>query len=227
MTCIVALKTEDEIVIGGDHAVNDGDRIHTMPQPKVFKRGQFLIGYCGSLRVGQVVQYGLKIPPGFKKKDLHKYMVVDFCNALRACLNHAGAARKDKEEEEHENRFLVVIQNRIFEIDEGYSVCEIIDGVYAIGSGVEFALGSLYTSRNDWFSPKERVRMALESAAYYCQSVSDPFTIIRVKMKKGHKSGQGKKERVEGQDSGEAEGSAEERVEISEEQAEGDVQEDQ
>ena len=61
-------------------------------------------------------------------------MVVDFCNALRSCLNMAGAARKDKEEEEQENRFLVVIEGRIFEIDECYSVCEIIDGVYSIGS---------------------------------------------------------------------------------------------
>tara|TARA_R100001244_G_scaffold25113_2_gene25438 strand:+ start:92346 stop:93020 length:675 start_codon:yes stop_codon:yes gene_type:complete len=224
MTCIVGLKTESEIIIGGDHAINDGERIHLMLQPKVFKKGQFTIGYCGSLRVGQVIQYGLKIPPGFRKKDLHEYMVINFANSMRNCLNLAGPLKTEGDVQQ-ENRFLISFLGRLFEIDESYSVTEVSDGMIAIGSGVEFALGSLHATKDDKDS-YGRVKKALEAAAYYSQTVSAPFTIHKINLKKGSKSEQGKKKKLKNESANKEQDNSKEGVDGVEDRAEGHVEED-
>lgn len=224
MTCIVGLKTENSLIIGGDHAVNDGDRVHIMGPPKVFKRGRFVIGYCGSLRIGQLIEHSLTIPPGISKKGPLKYLITDFANAMRNCLNMAGAARKDKEEEEQENRFIVGVEGRLFEIDESYAVCELTDGMVAIGSGVEFALGSLHSTVGE--DPKIRVEKALAAAAYYCPTVSEPFTIFKMNLKKGPQSGN-KTKRNTSKKIGKEENGGSEGVKRAKGQTKIDVQEDQ
>ena len=100
-----------------------------------------------------------------------KYMVVDFANALRNCLCQV------KDEDTNDSQLIIGVNGRLFEIDAGnFDVCELVDDVVSIGSGVEFALGSLHSTTGE--DHKIRVQKALEAASYYCQSVSAPFTII-------------------------------------------------
>lgn len=55
----------------------------------------------------------------------------------------------------------------------------------AVGSGEEYALGSLYTTSSqavfDWakhYTPGERLVVALEAAEKFCGSVQAPFHIV-------------------------------------------------
>ena len=50
----------------------------------------------------------------------------------------------EKEKEEGELfSILLAVKGEVFEIDEDYSVARRADGIYAIGSGADFALGAL------------------------------------------------------------------------------------
>jgi ATP-dependent protease HslVU (ClpYQ) peptidase subunit len=181
MTCIVGLKGPDGIYIGGDSAVSSHNLVQTICDPKVWRKGQFILGFAGTLRAGQIIKYNLKIPP-INQREPTQYMVTSFVNAMRKSLKDAGAAREEHKEEEHDNQFLVGWRGRLFEIDEAYGVCEVADEFVAIGSGTEYALGSLHTTRTDF--AEERVKKALEAAAYFSESVRAPFHIVKIKNKK-------------------------------------------
>jgi ATP-dependent protease HslVU (ClpYQ) peptidase subunit len=182
MTCIVGLKTEDGIYIGGDSAVSTGDNlVQTMADPKVWTKGQFIFGYAGTLRAGQIIKYNFKIPP-ICDRDSMEYLVIGFVDAMRKTLKKAGAAKEENKEEEQSNQFLIGYKGRLFEIDEGYGVCEVADEFTAIGSGTEYALGSLQTTKG--LEPDYRIIKALEAAAHFTSWVRPPFHTVKQKLKK-------------------------------------------
>lgn len=180
MTCIVGIKGPDGIYIGGDSAVSSHNLIQTMTDPKVWRKGQFIFGFSGALRAGQIVKYNMKIPP-ISNREPTQYMVTSFVNSMRKCLKKAGASREENKEEEQDNQFLIGYKGHLFEIDEAYGVCEVADEYVAIGSGTEYALGSLYATKDH--PTENRLIKALESAAYFSESVAPPFHIVKIKSK--------------------------------------------
>ena len=181
MTCIVGVKTSNGIWIGGDSAVSTDNLVQTLADPKVWMKGQFIMGFAGSLRVGQIVKYKMKIPPINSRKPT-EYMVTGFIDAMRKCLKSAGAAQEDKKLEEQENQFLIGYKGRLFEIDEAYGVCEINGEYIAIGCGTEYALGSLHTTKGQ--KPEKRIKAALDAASYFCEGVRPPFHVVKFVKKK-------------------------------------------
>jgi len=177
MTCIVGIKTTNGLYIGGDSAISSGNIVQIIADPKIWKTGQFIIGFAGSLRVGQIMKYKMKIPP-INQRNPTEYMVTGFVDAMRKVLKTAGAARELNKEEEQDNSFLVGFKGHLFEIDGVYGVCEVKDNFTAIGCGSEYALGSLYSSKG---TPEERIQKALEASAHFCEGVKPPFDIIKSK----------------------------------------------
>lgn len=180
MTCIVGLKSKTGIYIGGDSAVSSHNLIQTITDPKVWRKGQFIFGFAGSLRTGQIIKYNLKIPP-INNRPPTEYMVTSFINSMRKCLKTAGSAREEHKEEEQDSQFLIGYQGHLFEIDEAYGVCEVADEYVAIGSGTEYALGSLYATKGR--PAEERLTKALEAASYFSEGVRPPFHIIHIDAK--------------------------------------------
>ena len=178
MTCIVGIKSPNGIYLGGDSAISSSNLVQTMVDPKVWKKGQFIIGYAGSIRVGQTIKYKLKIPP-VNGREPTQYMVTGFIDAMRKCLKQSGAAKEENKEEEQENQFLVGYNGHLFEIDSGYGVCEVADPFIAIGCGSEYALGSLYSTTEK--KPEDRITKALESASHFNDGVGPPFHIVKCK----------------------------------------------
>jgi len=62
MTCIVAIKNDTSILLGGDSAASGNNRIVQRKDKKVFKRRGIGFGFAGSFRIGQLIKYSLKIP---------------------------------------------------------------------------------------------------------------------------------------------------------------------
>lgn len=174
MTCIVGLVHEGSVYIGGDSAGVGGWTIHGRSDEKVFRNGAFLFGFTSSFRMGQLLHYSLVPPEQPEGTDLFRYLVVDFINAVRACLKDGGFAKKNSEAEEG-GHFLVGYRGRLFHINADYQVAEMSEGYMAIGAGEDIALGALHASAS--FPPLKRVRMALEAAAHHNIGVRGPFVI--------------------------------------------------
>jgi hypothetical protein len=145
-------------------------------QPKVFRRGDILFGYTSSFRMGQLLQYRLAVPER-GDRPLEEWMVVDFAEAVRACLKEGGYT-KVQESREKVGCFLVGLEGRLFLFDDEHNVLEPSYGYDAVGSGISVARGSLHSTARLRLAPEERLRLALEAACEHVTTVRAPFDII-------------------------------------------------
>ena len=177
MTCIVGIAHKGRVYIGGDSAGVAGYDIVTRSDEKIFPNGDFLFGFCGSFRMGQLLRYALVPPSKEEGQDIYAYMVTRFIDAVRECLKAGGYASKDKEVEEGGD-FLVGYNGRLFRIESDYQVGESSNGYDAIGCGESYALGSLYMTNAS--APHGRVTKALDAAEYFSAGVRGPFHIMSI-----------------------------------------------
>jgi ATP-dependent protease HslVU (ClpYQ) peptidase subunit len=174
VTCIVGIQQGGRVVIGGDSAGVAAWSITVRADTKVFRNGEFIMGFTDSFRMGQLLRYSL-VPPVPQDWDLDRFMATDFIAVVRDCLRDGGFARNDSGNESG-GLFLVGIRGHLYRIDSDYQIGRSIDEYYAVGSGDEYACGSLHSTRG--LDPEQRVRMALEAAAHHSTGVCPPFHIV-------------------------------------------------
>lgn len=174
MTCIVGLIHGSRVFIGGDSAGVGGYDLTVRADKKVFRNGDFVMGFTSSFRMGNLLQHTLTPPRRHPDDDIHKYMVSDFVDAVRECLKKGGYASKEKETESG-GTFLVGYSGRLFTIHDDYQVGEGLDNYAACGCGEAYALGSLHASKGD---PRTRVTMALAAAERFSAGVRGPFHVV-------------------------------------------------
>ena len=188
MTCIVALIDNGKVYLGGDSAASDekSGMLVQRTAPKVFKVGQYGIGFTDSFRMGQVLQYSWKPPvyaPTKNNSNLDKFMRTKFVDSVKEAFQENGYGKfgASTEEGDEGGVFIIAVAGtgRIFTMESDFHVGECDIPYMAEGSGQQVALGSLFTSSNIK-TPRKRVRMALESAAKFIMSVRGPFTIIEI-----------------------------------------------
>ena len=95
MTCIVALINENKVFLGGDAAASDDKSglIFSRTDAKVFKVGQFGIGFVDSFRMGQILQYNWVSPvykPTAGYKNLDKFMRTKFVDSVKESFKEHG-----------------------------------------------------------------------------------------------------------------------------------------
>lgn len=179
MTCIVgATDHKGRLWFGGDAAAVDRQDITIIEESKVWRNGAFLMGYCGSFRVGQVVRYLFNPPHHDVEVDAAEYMVGSFVCKLRKCLSKHGAltTEPDGSESINSTKLLIGYQGKVYYLDEDFLVAPMQHNLVAIGSGAAYAMGAGYGW--DGKHPRATVKRALEAASTYTASVSPPFTII-------------------------------------------------
>lgn len=181
MTCIVGITNKTRVWLGADSAASDDSgSIETRKDPKIFKKGDFLIGYAGSFRIGQLLRYKFTPPKkGRGRVDIYQYMVSEWMDALRKVVKDAGAIKvEDNLEEMTGCSIMVAYKGRLFIIDEDFQVGEVTHPYAAIGSGAATALGSLYsTNKIITLKPEERIQLALEASSTFCTTVRAPFNV--------------------------------------------------
>ena len=175
MTCIVGLVHEAVVYIGGDSAGVAGLSLVVRADEKVFRNGDFLMGFTTSFRMGQLLRYKLYPPRRHPDDRVAKYMVVDFINAVRECLKSGGYASKG-DEVESGGTFLVGYAGHLFTVDSDYQVGIPEDGFAAVGSAQDIARGSLFATQGQ--EPRSRVLTALRSAERFNAGVREPFHIL-------------------------------------------------
>jgi len=174
MTCIVGVAHKGKVYIGGDSAGVGGLDLVQRRDPKVFRNGDFVMGFCGSFRMGQVLAHRFTPPPLKVGQDLYAYMVTDFIDAARMAMKEAGFATVENGRESG-GFFLVGIQGRIFNVQSDFQVGESIHDFDACGCGESFALGSLHETGK--LDPKVRVTKALQAAETFSAGVRGPFRV--------------------------------------------------
>jgi len=170
MTVIVGIADGDKVYIGGDRAASDGDSIISMSRPKVGVRGDWIYGYSGDIGIGQYLDV-IDLP--ILKDNDDPYMVI--INELIYTLHE----RIDKiiNNDEPQADFLIGAKGRLFEIStEAWGVVEVNES--SIGSGSQFALGSLHTTYNYTIPIEERVELAINAAITYSPSCQGPIDIL-------------------------------------------------
>ncbi|TIX28883.1 hypothetical protein [Mesorhizobium sp.] len=161
MTCIVGLVDGGKVYIGGDSAAVAGESIEMRSNRKVFRKGVFVIGFTGSYRVGQLMQYKMGASAPATGGDLMVHMVTKFAKELKK----VGGDEIDE--------LLVGHAGRLFKIGADYSIGEYASYT-AAGAGAQYALGRLHGGAG---GPEDRLRAALEAAQTHCAGVRAPFHI--------------------------------------------------
>jgi hypothetical protein len=172
VTALVGLVSGGRILLGADSALSfDGNGGLTITRdPKCFKRSDGLVvGYCGSLRFGQL----LALTP-FPKRgpNLDLWVRQDVCKALRQAARDTGFELGEGADQD-DSEGLLGVDGELYVLDVGAVAWRPADPYAAVGSGAAWAEGNLYKGRG---RPKVRVTNALEAAERHCQSVRGPWT---------------------------------------------------
>lgn len=210
MTCIVAISDgEDSSVVGCDTLAGQGDHSVQLPT-KLIEGEHAVISACGWAKIITEMQRQFVFPDKEDLSD-EEYMFKRLIPRINQFLEWGGflgepdvvpkQSIKDKIRKFFKRPFrphrvsssfghvyikgnsqvMVVCGKHIVVINSDLTVTRRTEGFDAIGSGRDYALGSLLTtSKADHLTPEGRVTWALRSAARYSQSCAAPFVLRKI-----------------------------------------------
>ena len=184
MTTIAAIQGPSWAAIAYDSRVTEDNRIFVLPKDagKVVKNGPYIFGAAGDMRAVNLLAHTFKppIPPAHDSgAKLDRFMASKFIPELKSCFDDAQYGEKG----EQDSSVLALIHGRIYEIGNGYDWCMDEAGIYAIGSGSDYALGSMHaeiTEGKKLTLPLARgiVRRAVEIACRLDPSTGLPVHVL-------------------------------------------------
>ena len=186
MTCVVGLVKSGKIYMGSDSSAVDvsGGHIFAQKNPKVFMVGQYGIAFTDSFRMGQILQYDWT-PPKFtgNSRTLDKFMRTKFVESIKEAFKAGGYGNigNQSESEDSGGVFLIGVKGtgRLFYMDDDFQIGENILPYYAEGIGMDFALGSLFSTQT-MRDPIKRLEVALASASQFSIGVCPPYHFIEL-----------------------------------------------
>lgn len=171
MSTAIALVNGKDIWLGADSmASTDEGFIRNFDAEKIFKNGPYTIAYIGSPRAGQLLKENLFKPP--KNIEL-------LPNAIYKQYEEFGALLTDDDSSiGHGCNFLICYKHKLFELYADFQLNEILTYT-SIGHGSYIALGSLFSTEELKYTPKERIDIALKAASRFSSATGPPFVIMK------------------------------------------------
>jgi len=176
VTCIAGVVEKGTVYIGSDSIATNGWNSLVSQVPKVFRKGDMLIGYCGSFRMGQLIQYALKVEPQTDEQDDMEYLVTTWTNAVRTCFRDGGILKADSGVETGVE-LLIGYHGALYQTAEDFQVNR-YGAIAAIGAGEQYALGALRALNEQ--PPKKRIENALKIAGELSAYVTGPYTVKKL-----------------------------------------------
>lgn len=180
MTCIVGYKHKGKVYLAGDQV---GGSVYFREKhsslSKVFKVGDFLIGYTDSFRMGQILQYSWTPPTKKVGQDDDSFIFRDFVNSLFSVYESCKYGNRDGVEYKT-GKFLMGWNGRLFTVQPNLSILE-HDSYAACGCGEDFARGAIYSLLNYAVigdRPKDLLEAAILSAAEHSPGVGQTVTFV-------------------------------------------------
>lgn len=153
MTCIVGMLKDGLVHMAGDHIGTDGYDVEVQRRSKVFRNGDFVIGYTSSFRMGQLLEHVWEPPKKPREcKDTLEYMVKYVVPSLiklfeenkfmRVVSDSNASANKSVNGQAYGGEFLIGYKSHLFKIQSDFAVLECTRPFDAIGAGEDYAKGS-------------------------------------------------------------------------------------
>lgn len=184
MTCIVGLRHNGKVFIGGDSLGSNNYTKTVRQDKKVFKlkgNPNAILGFTSSYRMGQLLMFAENlIPIEDDNRVDYEYIVTKFIPRVIELFDKNGYGKTDSGEKSA-GHFLLAYRDKLYEIHEDYQVAEPIHEYSSCGCGEVAAKGSLFTSSkygDGLFEPEDRIFMALQSATDITCGVEPPFYIV-------------------------------------------------
>ena len=178
MTCIVAYKENDTIYMAGDSASTSRGITYATGLSKVFcLKKEFLIGYCGSFRMGQILEYSFKPPKRKEGMSDLQYLVKKFIPALIKSFDEERHLVVENNEAKG-GYFLLGYRGSIYSVQSDFQVNTHLGDYAAEGSGEDHAMGALYALQYSELEAVEKLTVALDAASAYVDSVCGPYCIM-------------------------------------------------
>jgi ATP-dependent protease HslVU (ClpYQ) peptidase subunit len=191
MTTIIAMQGDGWAVVGADSRITDSNRLYTMTKGagKVVSNNDYLFAASGDLRAINIIEHAFNPPDatGYSGKDLDAFITTDFIPALRKCFQEQGYEENDDKDSkeaavEHGSSIIVAVNGVLYEISSDYSWLRDIAGLYANGSGGDYAIGAAHAmlpakGKLTIELAKDICKEALGIAAKLDPSSSAPFIV--------------------------------------------------
>lgn len=151
-------------------------------QTKLCSIGRYAIALAGDIRGLNLVQHAFappQPPANLKGKKLDAFITTKFIPALRECFEtHGYSSTADKDNRaqiQHGAELVVAINSTIYMVESDYGWGTDTRGIYAGGTGSQYALGAL----DALMPPKELTPAQAKKLALRALAISaryDPFT---------------------------------------------------
>ncbi|NQW58816.1 MAG: hypothetical protein HQ456_08920 [Polynucleobacter sp.] len=191
MTTIIGIQGDGFAVVCADSQVSDVSsdgavtQIVTLRESsgKLAINGRYVLGAAGDVRAINILHYAFTppaAPPNLKGKKLDQFITVKFIPALRECFELQGYAAPQNEQSEHlaeqGSSVIVVVNGVIYTVESDYSWFSDSAGIYALGTGAQYAMGALHALTHKIKDlniniAKQHALKALAAAAKF-----DPYT---------------------------------------------------
>jgi len=182
MTLILGIEDPAGALLAADSSMGQDNftTTRTPDQPKVFRRGEYVVAVCGSCRMFDIARWIVPFPPPPAKpsRAVYRHLVTVIIPGLRKAMDDAGALKPDKE---LNGGMLLGIGPHVYEIDSGFSVSRDGCGYITGGSGGMPALGALHATRGQ--PARERAVAALRAATDQTAFVRRPYRFVRARVR--------------------------------------------
>ena len=197
MTTIIGIQGDGFAVIGVDSriaSVEDNETVTTQiftlaeTNSKIASNGRYLIGAAGDVRAINILHHAFKppeCPANLKGKKLDHFFTVKFIPALMECFDAQRYSQPQNENSLHMaeqgSAIVVSINGMLYVVDGDYSWASDMSGVYAIGTGAQYALGAAFSligkTRSSIGTARTIVIKSLAAAARFDPNTGAPFHI--------------------------------------------------
>jgi ATP-dependent protease HslVU (ClpYQ) peptidase subunit len=192
MTCIVGIKTDEGVYIGGDRLASTGLTGRDYKMKKVFEKDEkFIYGCCGSIRMSQLIQHTFKEPKRYEDEKFDEYLYKRYTDELSDMLkNNRYLHEKDGVASFVESNYILGYDGRLFIVHMDLSVLEPADDFITTGSGGWHSEAVLLFLKDEKkMTPKEKIKKSIEIASQRVLSVDNKVDIVFLPNNKEKKDG--------------------------------------
>ena len=183
MSVIVGIKHNGAVYLGADSQTTNRNKKEILTNSNNFKIwkakcvSNCLVGQAGYLRNGCVVRVMEDLVKEIEtNEDINfEFVVTRIVPRIQNILIQNRYLSENDTIELMDSVFLFAYKDRLFSIGTDYSVFE-VDDFIAVGSGEDFAYGSLLSTQDD-LNPELRIVKAIKAAATFNQFVDYPFVL--------------------------------------------------
>lgn len=177
MTTIAGVVHKGRCYLGGDSAVSFGSGVILQAEPKVFRRGNVLIGIVGRTRWEYMLR---RFSPPRMRGDPTTWLTETLGDHVR----RSGYEPAEDDEDGTNDEAIIGFNRRIWLLESSGDVYPLLQPFGSIGGGGELARGVLRFTANPntqkalRLTPDSRVLAALEVAAACTNGTRPPFHVI-------------------------------------------------